>query len=107
MIAENKEVSAVKKKNILVITVAVIVLCFAVFSAFFIAAESDHDCTGNDCPICYQLSVCQSFLKNLCCAGTVAAFTAALIYILCNVSARGTDICAALTLVSMKVKLSN
>jgi len=26
---------------------------------------------------------------------------------LCNVSARGTDICAALTLVSMKVKLSN
>ena len=107
MIAENKVVSAVKKKNILVITMAVIVLCFAVFSAFFIAVESDHDCTGNDCPICCQLSVCQSFLRNICCAGTVAAFTAALIYILCNVSARGTDICATLTLVSMKVKLSN
>ena len=96
-----------KKKNILVITAAVIVLCFAVFSAFFIAAESDHDCTGHDCHICCQLSVCQSFLKNLCCAGKVAAFTVALIYILCSVSARGTDICAALTPVSMKVKLSN
>lgn len=28
------------------------------FSSFFVIAEADHDCTGEECPTCVRLQVC-------------------------------------------------
>ena len=33
--------------------------------ALFVAIESHHDCTGIDCPICEQVSVCLQFLHSV------------------------------------------
>jgi len=41
---------------------AALLLISLVASSFFIAFESDHDCDGDDCPICLQLNAC---LDNL------------------------------------------
>ena len=97
----------VKTKRILAMLMAVAIFAVMLSSAFFLAEEAHHDCVGEDCPICFQISVCRSTLKGLClavCAGVLAAaFTYAPRG---DVSAR-VDYAQSYTLVSLKVKLSN
>lgn len=69
-----------KKKRIAALLLAVTVLLVMLYSALFIAAEADHDCVGENCPICYQINVCQNALKNLSLAVCAAVFAAALPY---------------------------
>ena len=76
-------------------------------SAVYIAVEADHDCSGEDCAICRQISTCENLLKSLGVAGTAAAVTAALPYTLCKAVLPCTETIGTLTLVSLKVKLSN
>ena len=96
-----------KKKRIAALLLAVTVLLVMLYSALFIAAEADHDCVGENCPICYQINVCQNALKNLSLAVCAVAFAAAFTYTLC----RSISACAAVipnyTLVSLKVKLTD
>ena len=35
-----------------------LLLGFQAFSAIYITHEADHDCNGDDCPICVQLQQC-------------------------------------------------
>ena len=76
-------------------------------SAAYIAVEADHDCSGEDCAICHQISTCENLLKSLGFAGATAAITAAFIYTLCKVILPCTETIDTPTLVSLKVKLSN
>lgn len=51
------------------------IFCFAMaFSVFFIAAEADHDCTGDRCPVCAEIALCVTLLQ------TAAAAAAAVIH---------------------------
>ena len=83
-------------------------LCFAMlFSAFFIGMEAHHDCTGADCVICDCIHTCENILK------TSAAAIMLLISLLVCISAffyvqEAISSCTGLvTLISLKVKLSN
>ena len=79
-----------------------VVLAFVMLSSLaYIAAESDHDCTGADCAICHQINVCENL------AGSAAATVAAILYILCRIIPSCTEVARTFTLVSLKVKLSN
>ena len=64
-------------------------------SAIYLAVEADHDCSGEDCAICHQIGVCENLLKSLGLAGAAAAILPC------------TEMIGTLTLVSLKVKLSN
>ena len=58
-----------------------VVLAFVMLSSVaYIAAESDHDCTGVDCAICHQINVCENLLKSIGLAGSAAAAVAAILY---------------------------
>ena len=96
-----------KKNRIIAILLAVMVLFVMLYSALFIVSHAEHDCVGENCPICYQISVCQNALKNLSLAVSAVAFAAAFTYTLC----RSISACAAVipsyTLVSLKVKLTD
>lgn len=96
-----------KKKRIAALLLAVTVLLVMLYSALFIAVEADHDCVGENCPICYQISVCQNTLKNLSLAVCAVAFAAAFTYTLCRSISVCTDYAQSYTLVSLKVKLSD
>ena len=96
-----------KKKRSAALLLAVTVLFVMLYSALFIAAEADHDCVGENCPICYQINVCQNTLKNLSLAVSAAAFAAAFTYTLCRGISVCTDCVQSYTLVSLKVKLSD
>ena len=76
-------------------------------SAIYIAVEANHDCSGDDCAICRQISICENLLKSLGLAGAAAAITAAFTYTMCRAILPCTETISTLTLVALKVKLSN
>ena len=85
-----------------------VVLAFVMLSSVaYIAAESDHDCTGVDCAICHQINVCENLLKSIGLAGSAAATVAAFLYILCRIIPSCAEVARTFTLVSLKVKLSD
>ncbi len=43
---------------------AVAILTAMLLSAFFITAHADHDCSGEDCPICACIQQCASLLRS-------------------------------------------
>ena len=96
-----------KKKRIAALVLAVTVLFVMLYSALFIAAEANHDCVGENCPICYQISVCENTLKNLSLAVCAVAFAAAFTYTLCRSISACADVTPSYTLVSLKVKLTD
>ena len=87
-------------------------LCMAVlfavaFSAIYIVAESDHDCTGEHCAICHQIELCKNLLRSLTlAAGVVGACVVG--KSLCGYCrTKHNDRIAVQTLVTLRVKLSN
>lgn len=96
-----------KKKRIISLVVAVAVFFVMLYSALYIAAEANHDCVGENCPICYQISVCENTLKNLSFAVCAVAFATAFTYTLCRSITACADVTPSYTLVSLKVKLTD
>ena len=96
-----------KKKRIISLVVAVAVFFVMLYSTLYIAAEANHDCVGENCPICYQISVCENTLKNLSLAVCAVAFAAAFTYTLCRSISACADVTPSYTLVSIKVKLTD
>ena len=76
-------------------------------SAVYIAVEADHDCSGDDCAICRQISICENLLKSLGLAGAAAVISAAFTYTVCRAILPRAEMNGTLTLVALKVKLSN
>ena len=70
-----------KRNRIAALLLAVTVLVITLYSALFVAAEADHDCVGEGCPICYQVEACQNTLKGLSLAVCVTAVAVAFIYV--------------------------
>ena len=76
-------------------------------SAVYLAVEANHDCSGEDCAICHQISVCENLLQSLGLAGAAAAISAAFTYTVCRAILPCAEMNGTLTLVALKVKLSN
>ena len=76
-------------------------------SAVYLAVAANHDCSGADCAICHQISVCENLLKSLGLAGAAAAISAAFTYTVCRAILPCAEMNGTLTLVALKVKLSN
>ena len=76
-------------------------------SAIYLAVEANHDCSGEDCAICRQISICENLLKSLGLAGAAAVITAAFTYTVCRAILPCAEMNGTLTLVALKVKLSN
>lgn len=65
------------KLNRLRAVFAAVFIAFTVFSLVFAAAEAGHDCSGDDCPICFVIQVAGQNVKllslALCAAGAFFA----------------------------------
>lgn len=59
---------------------AVLLIFALIFSVFFVAAESDHDCSGEHCAVCHQLQICQTLLEQLSASHTAYAVAAVLCF---------------------------
>ena len=95
------------KKRAIVIFMAVAVVFVMFFSSFFVAKNTKHNCTGEHCSICLQIENCKNALRELSfdfltvyvemSAPVLILFTVFVFY----------KIYIHITLVSLKVKLSN
>ncbi len=96
-----------KRNRIIGIITALAVLFVILYSSLYIATEINHDCAGDNCSICCQINICRNTLKTLSLAFFAAATAALLTYTLCGNILLRTRVWLKLTLVSLKVKLTD
>ena len=87
--------------------IGLMMLVIVLFSAFYIAAEANHDCTGEDCLICACIRICENALKGL---GSFAAMQVSSVFAVIFVILAAVSSFTAVssdTLVSNKVRLNN
>ena len=77
------------------------------FSSLFVSTEFHHDCSGEDCPICQMIAICESFIDQV--GGGLIVLAAVFFTLLCLYNAVSITVSAfnPLTLVSQKVRLNN
>jgi len=51
---------------------AILLLALVLAAALELAAAADHDCSGDDCPVCALLSRCEQVLRQCCPAASVS-----------------------------------
>ena len=108
------------KRNRFLTTLLTIAVAFVMLtSVAYLAKESHHDCVGDNCAICHQINACQHFLKDLKLAlslaeekdlgfgGAAAAAVLSLAWFLLACVRTYAVRTPSLTLVSLKVKLSD
>ena len=86
---------------------ALMMFVIVLFSVSFIAAEADHDCCGDDCPICACIHLCENTLEQI---GSGVATQAAVIIpaiLFCISILLSVCVCRQETPVSRKVRLNN
>lgn len=89
----------------------VIICCMFIFvtfaSLFYIIKEADHDCVGDDCPVCACIHQAEQTLKNVS-AGVVSIFAISVIILTDRIQryAYRTDFYAD-SLVSLKVRMDD
>ncbi len=96
-----------RNKRIAAGVIGLMLLVVMLFSTFYIAAEADHDCTGEDCPICTCIQQCENTLHKI---GNGIAVQVAIIlpviFMLISAFLFAADFPQE-TLVSRKVRLNN
>lgn len=95
------------EKRLLKAVVSILLILVVLSSALFIAAEVGHDCTGESCAVCRQISAVEDVLR----AFGFAIIAALIARIISNVLNRNVFCCISnlrtSTLVSLRVKLSD
>lgn len=95
-----------KAKRIRAAITAVIFLAAIIISVSFIAAEADHECTGDFCCICACIQNCGKFLGTAGALSVSSALTA-LIYVFLRSKCIEKIIPSLFNPVSLKVRLLN
>lgn len=96
-----------KRKRIAALVIASLILCALLVSECFLAAESDHDCTGDNCAVCCVLNVCENVLRTLGTTLMLAAVCALVREACARVQSFAAFSAVSANPVSLKVKLSD
>ena len=94
------------KKHIALLTAGVL-LFLVLFAVFFEAFETEHDCSGEDCPVCAFLIQCENMIR------TAGSCVPAAVCLYLAVMLAGTAVLLhfyevpAVTLVTSKVRLND
>ncbi|MDR0889958.1 MAG: hypothetical protein LBM28_04840 [Oscillospiraceae bacterium] len=94
------------KKRIFAAVLAVVLLCVILLSCDFLLQHADHDCIGEDCLVCHQISAFADALRALLCAPVLCVGAYAAIRGLCRLSANLPTASSHKTLVSEKIRLT-
>ena len=89
------------------IALSLLLVFVMLFSHLFVIAEADHDCSGEDCPVCLALAVIEEILKGLSLLLLLVAFSAALTSLVTKLRHAFVPSILFSTPVLLKVKLTN
>lgn len=96
-----------KNKRIISVFLAFSIIFVMSFSAVYIASEASHECPGEECPICVHIDICKSVFTVLKFFVAVLLIFKAILRFIISVSEKTAFFTEAVTLVSLKVKLSD
>lgn len=96
--------SGIKRALTLVLAIVLIGCMLCAVSA--IAFEGDHDCCGDDCPVCALINLCENVIKALGVVFAVVLLSGAILFILPRFR-NSMGFCRVVSPVYLKVKLSN
>lgn len=92
------------------ITAGIIILLMlfvVLFSSFYIASETDHECEGERCSVCECIEQCEAVLGHISSCGLIVLAAASAVILVCAVLFSGREVLSASTPVSMKIRLNN
>lgn len=93
--------------HVTAIIIGLMMLVLVLFSSFYIAAEADHDCCGEDCPICVCIHQCENILRGIGDGTVVQSAAVAPVILILFAAAFVIAAVSRDTLVSRKVRLNN
>ncbi len=93
-----------KRRRAILAAVLALVLLFLVLH---VVLEAEHDCHGDDCAICARLHTCVELLRSLALTLVLALTALAACGLLSKPGESRARVCRRLSLVSLKVKLSD
>ncbi len=94
-------------KRMPAIIMGILLSAIVLFSAFYIAAEAEHDCSGEDCPICVCIQQCERTLQQIAAGITELAATLIPAILLAITVPLTVWVSVQGTLVSRKVRLND
>ena len=77
------------------------------FSAFYIAEETVHECSGEECPVCECLQICEGILYETQGARLIIISALIAYELICRIGMNGSTVFSFDTLVSEKVRMDN
>ena len=95
----------IKRNRRIASVLALMVVFVMLFSAAFVIAEADHDCIGEDCPICHQIYICENTLRSVGFAAAAVIFAVFSSLFLITLPVFAKKQACNTSLVSLKVKL--
>ena len=95
------------KRRFASIIIAAFIVVAVLTSLFVVAHEADHDCIGEDCPVCAVIAACQTILKTLRDALVVAAAALVCFVVAASIEKFISIRSSENTPISLKVKLLN
>lgn len=96
-----------KKQKTFAFLICTVFLLAAFFSLLFIVGEADHDCTGEDCPVCACIHQTEQTLRQLGAGAAVTAVSAPVIARFVSTLVCVFPIVPCATLVRQKIRLND
>ena len=96
-----------KAKRIAAGVMSLALLLVIALSALFLIVEADHDCAGEDCPICAVMQTCTNVLRRFGAAVITLLAAAASIILFLFAMVSGATVFAQASPVSRKIRLNN
>lgn len=94
-----------KRKAAFILTILFVFVML--FSHIFVIAEADHDCLGEECPICDVIAIVSDIIKDLSFVGAAIIICAAITFGVIKTLLVKNETNKVSSLITLKVKLSN
>lgn len=94
-------------KRICAMLLAAAVFGCVLFMLFFMANEVKHDCSGEDCEICFCLEICEELVSTLKLDGLQNVFVCMVLALFLTMTALASRQAVVGTLITQKVRLNN
>lgn len=94
------------KRKSLAVVFSIVLFAFFVCSIFFIAHEAGHDCVGEDCPICEEITVLEKAIEELGTGVIAVIITCSIVFAFVDkLSLRNNNKTKNESLVSLKIEI--
>ena len=96
-----------EKRRMGALLAAILLFCSILFMLFFLSHEVTHECSGENCEICFCMDFCVNVISHLKTSAAGLILSAILATGLIFVSASSREKLVCNTLVSMKIRNNN